>query len=75
VHLKRSAAIADTALLLIKPRVFLDEVCIRMLWHARPSRTEMIAEEVKAAFDPADEGFVFVLLQTESSARMFVLML
>jgi hypothetical protein len=74
VHLKRSAAIADTALLLIKPRV-LDEVCIRMLWHARPSRTEMIAEEVKAAFDPADEGFVFVLLQTESSARMFVLML
>jgi hypothetical protein len=46
--------------LLIKPRCFLDEVCNLLLGYGEARRTEVVAKEVEAAFDPADEGLVRV---------------
>jgi len=42
----------------------LDEVSNRFLGHGQSGRAEMIAEEIEATFDLADEGFVDVLFQT-----------
>ena len=53
-------------LLPIKPGCFLDEVGDRLLGHGQPCRTEVVAKEVEAAFDPADECLVLVLLQKGS---------
>ncbi len=42
-------------LLLIKPRCFFNEVCHRLPGDCQPRRREVVAREVDAAFDPADE--------------------
>jgi MobA/MobL family len=62
---KANARPARAALLLIKPRCFLDEVGNRLLGQGQPGRTETIAEEFEAALHPANKCLVRVFLQTE----------
>lgn len=50
-----SSAVARAALLLIKPRCFLDEVDNRLCGHSQSCRAEMIAKKVEAVLDPADK--------------------
>jgi hypothetical protein len=47
VHLKRSGGQNRTALLLIKPRCFLDEVGNRLLGYRQSLPTEMVAKEIE----------------------------
>jgi hypothetical protein len=51
--------------LLVKPGCTFDEFLDRGLGQPQPCTAEMIADEVKAPLDPADEGLVGMFLQAQ----------
>ena len=55
IHLRRRDGQNHVALLLIKPKCSLDEVCDCLRGHGHSCSTEMVGKKVEAALDPADE--------------------